>query len=315
MARAVVNLPWVTSREGAACVARHLGCTAEDAERRIVDEGEAGRVRARGVTSEDYSVSLLPAAWCAATDLAGTTMRPPGDSGEITTLELCFIDLVATGLLPAPAERARWQAEEAVAYLVKGVPLPWKEWQQAGATYAEIEQAEIDLGQAIREGVPAWGWHPVEKKRKRIPSDDFRDERIEMKVLPVSVAHRPKVVVHITGNVGTWPSSRIADYTGTHWSSVEYASTRLRQWNAQRLAEPKERDGAPEDIRFSEEEWAETYTAEYIEAERKAGRVPTLTGLRQAALNDGKSGVRKQLDDAFHQQFEVRRGRRRNSAE
>ena len=93
-------------------------------------------------------------------------------SCEITNVELCFIDLVAAGLLPAPTERARWSAEEAVAYLVKGVPLPWKEWQGRRIA-AEIEQAEIDLGQAISEEVPAWGWHPLRRGR-RIPSADFR---------------------------------------------------------------------------------------------------------------------------------------------
>ena len=77
---------------------------------------------------------------------------------------------------------------------------------------------------------------------------------------------------------------------------------------------PEKRNGTPKDIRPSKEDWAETYTANYIEAEKKAGREPTLTGLRQAALKDKKSGVRTQLDDAFHQQYEVKRGRRKKSA-
>jgi hypothetical protein len=130
---------------------------------------------------------------------------------------------------PAPAARARWSAEEAIAYLVKGVPLPWKEWQRAGATASEIEQAEIDLGQVISEGVPAWGWHPLEKRRKQIPSDDFRDEKIENKAVPVSVAHQPKVVVRIDGNVGTSPPSRIAHYLGPLWSKIEVDAAALRQ--------------------------------------------------------------------------------------
>ena len=125
---------------------------------------------------------------------------------------MCFIDLVAAGLLPAPAERARWSAAEALAYLVKGVPLPWEEWQRAGATAGEIEQAEIDLAQVISEGVPAWGWHPLKKRRKRIPSDDFRDEMIENKAFPVSVARQPKVVVRLYGNVATCAAQRSADY-------------------------------------------------------------------------------------------------------
>jgi hypothetical protein len=61
-------------------------------------------------------------------------MQPPEVSYAITNLELCFIDLVAVGLLPAPAEKAWWPAKEAITYLVKGVPLPWEAWQGAGAS-------------------------------------------------------------------------------------------------------------------------------------------------------------------------------------
>jgi hypothetical protein len=71
----------------------------------------------------------------------------------------------------------------------------------------------------------------------------------------------------------------------------------------------------PKDIRPSDEEWAKIYTAGYIAAERKAGRGPTLTGLRQTALDAGKSGVRELLDKAFRKQHEVKRGRRKKSAE
>jgi hypothetical protein len=124
---------------------------------------------------------------------------------------------------------AWWSAAEAIAYLIKGVPLPWKEWQRAGATAPEIEQAEIDLGRAIGEGVPAWGWHPFKKRRKQIPSDHFRDEMIEKKAVPVSVAHLPKVVVRTDGNMGTSPPSRIAEYVGPLWSSIEVDSVRLKQ--------------------------------------------------------------------------------------
>jgi hypothetical protein len=79
--------------------------------------------------------------------------------------------------------------------------------------------------------------------------------------------------------------------------------------------EPEKRDGTPKDIRQSKEEWAETYTADYIEAERKAGRAPTLTGLRQAAVNDRISGAREFLRVAFDKQYGVTRGRRKKSAE
>jgi hypothetical protein len=70
---------------------------------------------------------------------------------------------------------------------------------------------------------------------------------------------------------------------------------------------------ARQDIRPSEKELAETYTANYIEAERRAGRTPTQTGLEQSARNAGIN--RTHLREAFHKLHEVRRGRRRKSAE
>ena len=108
-------------------------CAPGAAELQIVGKGKGGRVKARGVI-EDQPVSPLPAAWNGTIDLAGTPMKPPEVSYEITNLELCFIDLIAAGLLPAPAEKARWSAAEAIAHLVKGVPLPWEAWQRAGAS-------------------------------------------------------------------------------------------------------------------------------------------------------------------------------------
>jgi hypothetical protein len=79
--------------------------------------------------------------------------------------------------------------------------------------------------------------------------------------------------------------------------------------------QPEKRDGTPKDIRLSDEERAETYTKNYIEAEKKAGRAPTLTGIRRAAVNDGFSGAREALRAAFDKQYGVKRGRRKKSAE
>ena len=228
MTEAVANIPWLPSGKTVARVARHLRCTPEAAERQIASEGKSGRVKARGVI-EDRPVSPLPAAWNGTISLGGATMKPPEASYEIAKLELCFIDLIATGLLPAPAEKARWSAAEAIAYLVKGVPLPWDAWQWAGASPPEIEHAEIDLGEAILAGVPAWGGHPLERRRRRIPSDHFRDEMIENKALPVSAARQPKVVVDCTGCVTTAARQRSADYQGPRWEAVEVDAAALRQ--------------------------------------------------------------------------------------
>jgi hypothetical protein len=236
---ATATIPWLPAHEAVVGVARHLRCTPEAAELRIVGEGKAGRIKARGAIEikacgaiEGRQVSLLPAAWHGTIDLTGATMRPPVASYEITNVELCLINLIATGLQPAPAEKARWPAAEAIVYLVTGVPLSWPAWQGAGASPAEITQAEIKLGEVIRAGVPAWGWPRPSargKKKQRIPAAHFDPEMIENKALPVSVARPSKVIVRIDGTVGTAPPQRSADYRGPHWEGIEFDSAALRQ--------------------------------------------------------------------------------------
>ena len=196
MNEAAANIPWLPSPEAIARVARHRGCTPEAAELLIVGAGKANRFKARGVikgppaswgfpispndvTSDcEAPVSPLPAAWNGTINSAAATMRPPGVSYEIADLKLCFIELIAAGLLPAPAEKARWLAEEAIAYLVKDVPLPWEEWQGAGALDGEIGQAEINLGAAIgADLVRAWGRLSPERPMKPLPGSDLRIPR------------------------------------------------------------------------------------------------------------------------------------------
>jgi hypothetical protein len=242
---AASKLPsWLSSREAVARVARHLGCTPEAAERQIVDAGKRGRVKARGVI-EDQPVSPLPAAWHGATDLAGTTMKPPEVSYEITNLELCLIDLVAGGLLPAPAEKAWWLAAEAIAYLIKGVPLQWEAWQGAGVSPAEIEQAEIDLGEVICAGVPARGQPERFAQTQQIPADNFRPSMIDSVAIPLSVA---KVVVDCGGYVTTSPRQRSADYRRPRWQAVEVDSAALRQARARPLTTQAEPTAPPPPI-------------------------------------------------------------------
>jgi hypothetical protein len=219
--------PWLPSREAVARVARHLGCTPEEAELQIVAKGRDGRVKARGLV-EGQPVWATLADWHGTVDLPGFTMKPPEGSCEITNLELCFIDLIAAGL-PAPTEKAWWPAEEAIAYLVKGVPLPWGAWQGASASPPEIEQAEIDLGEAILAGVPAQGRLGPLAPLQPIPADTFHSSMIKGKALPVSVARRPKVVVDLEGYVTTWPRQRSADYRGPPWQAIEVDSAALRK--------------------------------------------------------------------------------------
>jgi hypothetical protein len=222
MTEAKPRIAWVWLREVVTPVARHLGCTPEQAQRRIVSE--APWIKAWGLTVEKWEVSPLSVMWSRTIDWDAGSL-----SGEITNVGLCFIDLIAAGLLPPPTERARIPAEEAIAYLVKGVPLPWKEWQGAGASGAEIEQAQIDLSEAIGAGVPAWGRPSPFERERQIPADDFHADMIDERASWWRLAKRPsaKVIVHIDGTVGT--SQRYAKYKGPPWSAIKVDSAGLKQ--------------------------------------------------------------------------------------
>jgi hypothetical protein len=253
MTEAAGNIPWLPSCETLiARVARHLGCAPKAAELRIVSAGKSGLIKGRGAIEirpaaklrivgegkggrtktcgviETWLVSPLRAAWNGTRDLAGATMKPPRGSYVITSLELCFIDLVAANLLPTPVEKAQWPADEAIAYLVKGVPLPWEAWHEA-VLPAEIEQGEIDLAELIFAGVPAQGRLSPFGPWQQIPAGDFDPRMIENKALPVSVAHRPKVAVNCQGSITTSPRQRLADYRGPPWQAIKVDSAALRQ--------------------------------------------------------------------------------------
>ena len=232
MNEATANIPWLPSPEALARVARYRGCTPEAAQLLIVDAGKDDRVKAWGVIKDRPEgwgfltssgdcclapVSPLPVAWNGTIDLAGATMKPPDVSYEITNVELCFIELIAASLLPAPAEKAQWSAGEAIAYLVKDVPLPWKEWQGAGALDGEIGQAEINLGAAIgADQVRAWGRLSPNRPMEPLPGSDLRIPGFRWRV-------------GLDGDLGTSPPGRLAAFEGRRWYGIEVDSATVRQ--------------------------------------------------------------------------------------
>ena len=236
MNEAAANIPWLLTHEVVARIVHHYGCTPETAKRQIVSVGKSDRIKACGVIKGppegwgfkdivgDCSlapvsapVSLLLAAWDGMIDLDAATIKPPCAPYEITNLQLCFIDLIAAGSLPAPAEKARWPAAEAIAYLVKDVPLPWKAWQGAGASGGEIEQAEIDLGEAIgADQVRAWGRLSPEGPMEPLPGSDLRIPGFRWRV-------------GFDGDLGTSPPGRLAVFEGRRWYGIEVDPATVRQ--------------------------------------------------------------------------------------
>ena len=203
MTEAVAKLSsWLSSREVVGSVARHLGCTPEAAELQIVGKGKAGLIRARGMI-EDQPVSPLPAAWNGTIDLASATMRPPGASYEITNVTLCFGNLVAQRLLPAPAlRRARWPAAEALAWIIMGVPLALEEWAGLFELGGGMEQAGKELARMIGEDrVTAWGRRSLQGPMEQMPGSDLRIPGFTWVVRP-------------HGDLGTSPPGRLAVFLG-----------------------------------------------------------------------------------------------------
>src|SRR5262245_10806411 len=93
MNEAETMIAWLPTRVIVSRSARYLGCAVEDARLRIIQEAEAGRIKACGLTVEGWPMSRLPAAWHG------------GNCDDDVDLRLDA--LIAADLLPALAEQAR----------------------------------------------------------------------------------------------------------------------------------------------------------------------------------------------------------------
>ena len=93
----------------------------------------------------------------------------------------------------------------------------------------EVERGEIQLGEAIGDGLSARGRKNLQAPIKRIPRNGFRSEMAATKTLPVDPLHLPKVVVRVDGKVGVSPRHRLPDYVGHPWCLIEVDWAGLRQ--------------------------------------------------------------------------------------
>ena len=220
---------WLSSREAVARAARHLGYPTENAQLRIVRYVRARRITC-GRTAEGWLVSLFPVVWRQGADL------------DAANLELCLDELIAADLLPAPggsegpAERARQPADRAIAYLITGYLVEWGDWTPE--MIREMERGEIKLGEAICDGLSAWGQKSLQASLEQIPRNDFRSEMVAMKALPVNPLRLPKVVVRVDGTVGVSPRHRLPDYIRPPWCLIEVEWAGLKSLRARAEAEP-----------------------------------------------------------------------------
>jgi hypothetical protein len=212
VAKAEINIPWLPMCVIVSRVARHLGCTSEDAKLRILREAEARGIKACGLTADGWPVSPLRAAWRAAIDWDLGQL-----SCEVTNVELRLDDLIAAGLLPAAAaaEGGRWPAATALAYRVEGVPFEWKEWLhwRLNRGLSEmgplIKPAGIDIARAIAaDQVLAWGRLSPHGPMEQISGSDLR--------VPGFVW-----VVQPDGDLGADPPHRLVAFQGRRWKGIE----------------------------------------------------------------------------------------------
>jgi hypothetical protein len=172
---AVANIPWLPSRETVAAVACHLGCTPEDAKPRMAHAAGAAQVRTRGVTSEGYPVSLLPA----------SSRKIDWDAGSlpscsIANIKLCRDDLVAADLLPGkPEGRKGWRAHQTLAWIIR------RELEWTPEMGSEIKPAQLKLSEAIAaRRINLWGRQPGSLQIKQIPNDLFSPSKYKVIVTP-----------------------------------------------------------------------------------------------------------------------------------
>src|SRR5262249_24467311 len=166
-------------------------------------------------------------------------------------------------------------AEEAIAYWVKGVPLPWEEWQGAGASDGEIERAEIVLGEVIgADQVLAWGRLSPEKPIEPLPGSDLRIPGFRWRVI-------------LNGDLGTSPPGRLAVFEGWRWYGIEVDSATVRQ-AFQRLVTARAKD-KPARKAPGPPPKTTNRVANEIKDDIKAGKFT----MREGRLFDGKRRARQ----------------------
>ena len=204
-------------------VARHLCCAPEDAWLRIVEEGEAGRIKACGLTVEGWPTSPLSASWRGATSGWSTSQlsyEVPINTGElsrvvINDVELCVGDLVAAGLLTTALGSAWWSAAEALAWIIIGVPLEWKEWAGLSELGGRMEQAGKELARAIgKDQVRAQGRLSLQG---------------QMEIATWQRSSHSRICVRPDGELGTSPPGRLAVFKGRRRYGIEVNSATVRQ--------------------------------------------------------------------------------------
>jgi hypothetical protein len=109
----------------------------------------------------------------------------------------------------------RWSAAQALAWIIKGVPLELKDWTREMGP--EIERAQIKLSRAIgADQVKAWGRPKPHALIEQIPSDQFRISGLTL-------------IVNPHGDLATSPRHKLSAYQGQQWQDIEFDADEIKQ--------------------------------------------------------------------------------------
>jgi hypothetical protein len=124
-----------------------------------------------------------------------------------------------------PVERASLPPDQAIAYIIEGIPAEEGDWTPEMLRMTEL--GEIKLGKLIGDGiVPARGRRKRHGPVEDIPASDLRSDMVYFPVIPL---HPPKVAVRVDGTIGVFPREYQAHYKGPAWIVTEVDFARLKQ--------------------------------------------------------------------------------------
>jgi hypothetical protein len=109
----------------------------------------------------------------------------------------------------------RWSAAQALAWIIKGVPLELKDWSSEMGL--QIKPAEIKLSRAIgADQASAWGRPEPHALIEQIPGDQFRISGLTL-------------IVNPHGELATLPPHKLSTYEGHRWFGIEFDADEIKR--------------------------------------------------------------------------------------
>jgi hypothetical protein len=111
----------------------------------------------------------------------------------------------------------RWTAAQTLSWIIKQVPLEWKDW--SAGMGPKLEPSQSALATSIgADKISAWGRKERHGSLEQIPGGDFRISGMPLTVGP-------------HGDLATIPRHKLSTYEGTEWKDIEFDPDEIkREW-------------------------------------------------------------------------------------